>query len=182
VNNANEIATRLVHDTLGVEPAWANRIKKARTKKAHKKEQKAEADLASLLKRDKDSVRSAINHTVDAKEAEMVTKYGLSVHDDTVGGNVPASDDIGTKLAAARARAADAQYMAATLNRESKTLTTQKKLSSEAKRKGKGKKPAGISIISARDPYPDFPFACISAAAKRCCRSFPQGLASPRAA
>jgi hypothetical protein len=68
----------------------------------------------------------------------MVTKYGLSVHDDTVGGNVPASDDIGTKLAAARARAADAQYMAATLNRESKTLTTQKKLSSEAKRKGKG--------------------------------------------
>jgi hypothetical protein len=119
--------------------------KKARTKKALKKEQKAEADLASLLKRDKDSVRSAIDHTVDAKEAEMVTKYGLSVHDDTVGAIVPASDDIGAKLAAARARAADAQRMAATLDRESKTLTSQKKLSSEAKRKGKGKKPAAAN-------------------------------------
>ena len=116
--------------------------KKARTKKALKKEQKAEADLASLLKRDKDSVRSAIDHTVDAKEAEMVTKYGLSVHDDTVDAIVPASDDIGAKLAAARARAADAQRMAATL---AKTLTSQKKLSSEAKRKGKGKKPAAAN-------------------------------------
>ena len=116
--------------------------KHLRTRKQQKKEQKAEADLKELLDVDKNSVSTLW----DKKEKLMVEKYDLQPSAAaTAGDNDAGDDDIGAKLARARARAAEHQKVAAALDKQRKVHVQHKKQSASTGGKKKGDSTGGDS-------------------------------------